>query len=184
MKFANTAEVADLYEKWGSDFYSEQITQTAHGVQCAQLAEERGASSALVLAALLHDIGHLIDLEANSGTGIFTHDTEHEASGARSLSALFPPSVTGPIALHVAAKRYLCKQVDGYFEGLSAASVHSLKMQGGPMSAEEADRFERMSHFESAIELRYLDDLGKDTEKEQLPIAEFHRLLSHHSSQL
>ena len=61
-KFTSLIEIESLFEKWGQQFYSENISQTAHAVQCAQLAEEADASSALVLAALLHDVGHLVDL--------------------------------------------------------------------------------------------------------------------------
>ncbi|MFZ4112781.1 MAG: HD domain-containing protein, partial [Ilumatobacteraceae bacterium] len=117
-KFTSLIEIESLFEKWGQQFYSENISQTAHAVQCAQLAEEADASSALVLAALLHDVGHLVDLEDSSGKEEHVIDTMHEATAVRVLAPLFPPAVTAPIALHVDGKRWLCAREDGYFETL------------------------------------------------------------------
>ncbi len=183
-KFTSLLEIESLFEKWGQQFYSENISQTAHAVQCAQLAEEAEASSALVLAALLHDVGHLVDLEDSSGKLEFEIDTVHEATAVRVLAPLFPPAVTAPIALHVDGKRWLCAREDGYFESLSSASVASLALQGGPMSEQEADRFMAMPQFEDAVALRRWDDLGKDTTKEQFPLDDFRRILRHHFSQI
>ena len=149
-------------------------------MQCAVLAEESGAPSELVLAALLHDIGHLIDLDNSAGVEEHNVDTEHEATGARSISPLFPPAVAAPIALHVAAKRYLCSVEPTYFDGLSDASVATLALQGGPMSDEEATRFAAMPHADNAVSLRRWDDLGKDIDKDLNPLDEFRRLLHKH----
>ena len=183
-KFSSLIEIESLFEKWGQQFYSENISQTAHAVQCAQLAEEADASSALVLAALLHDVGHLVDLEDSSGREEHEIDTAHEATAVRVLASLFPPAVTAPIALHVDGKRWLCAREDGYFETLSPASVASLALQGGPMSDSEADRFMAMPQFEEAISLRRWDDIGKDTSKDQFPLDEFRRLLNFHFEKL
>jgi phosphonate degradation associated HDIG domain protein len=183
-KFASLIEIESLFEKWGQQFYSENISQTAHAVQCAQLAEEADASSALVLAALLHDVGHLVDLEDSSGREEHEIDTAHEATAVRVLASLFPPAVTAPIALHVDGKRWLCAREDGYFETLSPASVASLALQGGPMSDAEADRFMAMPQFEETISLRRWDDIGKDTSKDQFPLDEFRRLLNFHFEKL
>lgn len=183
-KFTSLIEIESLFEKWGQQFYSENISQTAHAVQCAQQAEEADASSALVLAALLHDVGHLVDLEDSSGREEHEIDTAHEATAARLLASLFPPAVTAPIALHVDGKRWLCAREDGYFETLSPASVASLALQGGPMSDAEADRFMAMPQFEDAIALRRWDDIGKDINKDQFPHDEFRRLLNSHFEKL
>lgn len=184
MKFDNTNQVLSLYKKWGSQFYSEKVSQTAHAVQCALLAENNNESSALIIAALLHDIGHLIDLEINDGKEINDYDSEHEAAGARALSSLLPTSVTGPIALHVAAKRFLCTEDGQYLAQLSAASTHTLSLQGGPMSAAEVNRFRRMPHFEAAVALRLLDDQGKDSTQDVEPFNEFQRIFETHISQI
>ena len=164
MKFSSIDEVLSLYEAWGSRKYAEEITQTEHAVQCAHLALAEHSSPSLVLAALLHDIGHLIDLELNAGSEIFDTDTQHEASGSRSLADILPVAVRQPIALHVEAKRWLCAKEHGYLESLSAASLHSLQLQGGPMSEREAIRFESMPGFADAVALRKWDDCGKNVE--------------------
>ena len=183
-KFTSLIEIESLFEKWGQQCYSENISQTAHAVQCAQLAEEADASSALILAALLHDVGHLVDLEDSSGKEEHVIDTKHEATAVHVLASLFPPAVTAPIALHVDGKRWLCAREDGYFESLSPASVASLALQGGPMSDAEADRFMAMPQFEEAIALRRWDDIGKDINKDQFPLDEFRRLLNSHFEKL
>ena len=66
MKETRAEAVADrllaLIESRGGSWYgSERLSETAHSLQCAALAERHGASPALIAAALLHDIGHLLD---------------------------------------------------------------------------------------------------------------------------
>ena len=162
MTFSSLDEIIHLYSRWGSRNYAEAITQTEHAVQCAQLAISHNAPSHLIVAALLHDIGHLIDLELSNGVENFENDTQHESSGSRALSPLFPSSVRQPIALHVEAKRWLCANDPEYLSTLSPASLHSLHLQGGPMNEEETSRFQAMPGFADAISLRKWDDTGKD----------------------
>ena len=147
------------YERLGHRLYGEQVSQNQHALQCATFAAEDGAPESLIVAALLHDYGHL--LEALEDTGRPASDARHEMVGAALLGQLFGLNVTKPIALHVAAKRYLCAVEPGYLQALSPASVHSLKLQGGPFSAEEAGKFERLEGFHDAVRLRRCDDLGK-----------------------
>jgi phosphonate degradation associated HDIG domain protein len=173
-------DIINIYAKWGTQKYDEDISQLEHAVQCAALAQHSGASDDLIVASLLHDIGHLIDLDNSSGVEEHDVDTEHEATGARALSPLFPPAVAAPIALHVAAKRYLCSIEPTYFDGLSDASVATLALQGGPMSDEEATRFAAMPHADSAVSLRRWDELGKDINKDMNSLDEFRRLLHKH----
>ena len=103
-------------------------------------------------AALLHDIGHLRS-EAES---------RHGEAGARWLSQWFGEAVTEPVRLHVAAKRYLCAVDAGYFGLLSAESVRTLSLQGGPMTAAEAAAFEALPHARDAVAVRRWDDQAKD----------------------
>lgn len=154
-------DIVALFNTWGNDKYSESVTQLAHAEQCASLARNAGADDHLVVAALLHDIGHLLVLQQTSGRPQLDSDDEHEASGARFVAHLFGSCVAGPIALHVAAKRYLCAVEKNYFSTLSPASIASLRVQGGPMSDEEASRFRRMPHFSAAVALRRWDDEAK-----------------------
>jgi predicted HD phosphohydrolase len=162
MRFSTVEEIIDLYAAWGGEHYSESVTQTAHAVQCANLAALHGAPAHLVVAALLHDIGHLIDLATNDGREIHDRDTSHEATGSRSLADMFPVAVRSPIALHVEAKRWLCARRPGYAEALSPASARSLTLQGGPMNDVDAARFEALPGFADAVALREWDDEGKN----------------------
>jgi predicted HD phosphohydrolase len=66
------------------------------------------------------------------------------------------------VRLHVASKRYLCATDPDYFSKLSASSVHTLKIQGGPMDAAEVAEFETNDNYRDAVRLRIWDDLGKD----------------------
>ena len=148
-------EVVDLYKRFGDDNYDEEVSQLAHALQSAALATGAGASDALVVAALLHDVGHLIDLRDGDAA------EHHETTGARYLGALFPPSVTRPIALHVTAKRYRCAVDETEYGRLSNGSKASLARQGGPLDPAAAARFERVEGFADAVDLRAWDDAAK-----------------------
>ena len=169
IRLSSPEDLARLYAARGDRTYGEGVTQTEHALQCAALAEAAGADPSLVVAALLHDIGHLFVDEAE-GT---ISDTRHEVVGARTLAGLFGEAVSGPVALHVAAKRYLCLREPGYFDALSAASQVSLALQGGPFEAAEAAAFERLPHWREAVALRRFDDLGKRQERSERAVAEY-----------
>lgn len=162
-----------LYEVWGSHPYDEDLEQGEHAVQCANLARNAGADDSLIVACLLHDVGHLLELERTSDTPNHEIDDNHEARGAAYLARAFPPAVTGPIALHVAAKRYLCAVEPAYHHSLSPASVRSLTVQGGPMTSAEVARFETNPAAARAIRLRRWDDSAKDQSPSGLSIADF-----------
>lgn len=153
-------EILHLYARRGHASYGEGVTQNEHALQSALEAEEAGAGSALVTAALLHDIGHLLhDLpEDIAEQGV---DTQHESLGSAWLSRHFGGAVSEPVRLHVPAKRYLCATEIGYADALSEASKLSLRLQGGPMSATEAEDFARATYAEDAVRVRRWDDLAK-----------------------
>jgi phosphonate degradation associated HDIG domain protein len=153
-------DVVRLYAERGDLNYGENITQLEHALQCAVLIEEQGGPDSLIVAALLHDIGHLFEREA----GVGSFDDRHEATGANALGTLFGEAVCKPIALHVAAKRYLCFKDVRYFDGLSPASKDSLRLQGGAFDAARAAAFERLPYWQDAVALRRADDTGKRTE--------------------
>jgi predicted HD phosphohydrolase len=134
-------EIFAAFAAHGAEQYGERVTQLDHVLQCAHLAAADGAPESLVVAALLHG--------------------EHEALGALSLSAWFDADVTRPIALHVAAKRYLCATDPGYFAALSEASKLSLELQGGVFTPAEADHFATLPFAAEAARLRRWDDDGK-----------------------
>lgn len=170
-------EVLALYEHWGAQLYDEDLSQLAHALQTAALASADDATAPLVAAALLHDVGHLLELTAAGGQRDRTSDLRHEARGARYLSGLFPPAVTTPIALHVRAKRYRVAVDPGYAALLSAGSVASLARQGGPLSADEVTAFEANAGWEESVALRGWDDRGKADGLEVPGLASYRPLL-------
>ena len=152
--------ILDVFEKRGAEAYlGEPVSQQEHAVQAAWLAVQEGAPDALIAAALLHDIGHLLggdDDPAERGV-----DGYHENAGCAWLASEFGPQVTEPIRLHVAAKRYLCATEPAYFETLSPASIRSLALQGGPFSEAEVHQFEANPFYRDAVRLRRWDDQAK-----------------------
>ena len=154
-------EVLAQYERWGTSRYDEELFQLDHALQTAALARAAGASDALVVASLLHDVGHLLDLADGGGRRDRTIDQRHEARGATWLADLFPPAVTAPIALHVRAKRYRVAVDPAYADILSPGSTASLARQGGPMDAAEVAAFESNPGWAEAVALRGWDDQAK-----------------------
>ena len=153
--------IEHLFALHGSTPYDddrrEAVSQLEHALQCAQLAEWAQADAPLIVAALLHDIGHFVD-----DPDEFAHvDDTHEDRAVPLLARAFDERVTQPVRLHVMAKRYLVRVDPGYVDALSPASVHSLGLQGGPMSAEEAERFAALPYAHAAVRLRRWDDLAK-----------------------
>lgn len=156
-------EIDSIYAAFarrGQESYGEGVSLADHSIQCAAFAQRDGAAPALVAAALLHDIGHLLhDLpEDVADSGI---DTQHEALGSVWLSQYFGLDVTEPVRLHVAAKRYLAATEAGYFDRLSDASRLSLRLQGGPMPDAQARAFEAQAFFAEAVQVRRWDEEGK-----------------------
>lgn len=141
--------------------YDEIVTEREHALQCAALAARADSPPALVAAALLHDVGHLILDDNVALTDELTVDHHHDRAGARHLARWFPASVSEPVALHVAAKRYLCATEAGYVDSLSAASLRSLDVQGGPMSVGECAAFARRPGHADAVSIRRWDDTAK-----------------------
>ncbi len=141
--------------------YDEAVTELEHALQAATLAHADGAPSHLIAAALLHDVGHLVGDDNVTLDDQLTEDFHHERIGARYLTRWFGADVTAPVALHVAAKRYLCAVEDDYLAGLSPSSTRSLELQGGPMSDEEIETFERLPHHVEATLVRRWDDAAK-----------------------
>lgn len=145
----------------GHDLYSgEAVSQLEHALQAAYAAEQADADPALITAALLHDVGHLASRQQASdlASGI---DDRHEALAVQLLNDLFDHDVLQPIALHVAAKRYLASTEPGYLHSLSPASLRSLALQGGPMSSSEVARFQQRPNAHQALALRRFDEQAK-----------------------
>lgn len=154
-------EIMALYARRGAQaYFGEAISMTEHGLQAAYFAQQSHAPDALVLAALLHDVGHLTE-SVPDDIADWTRDARHERSGSRWLAGRFGPEISEPVRLHVPAKRYLCATERAYFRELSPASVATLKLQGGPMSATEVAAFEAELYWRDAIRIRRWDDQGK-----------------------
>ncbi|MFC1440650.1 phosphonate degradation HD-domain oxygenase [Streptacidiphilus sp. N1-10] len=158
------SELSELFEGQGSaEYFGEDVTQAEHMLQTGALAEAAGAEPALVAASLLHDLGHFHG-EATGHDLMAGTDNRHSHTGADRLARWFGPDVTEPVRLHVAAKRYLCAVEPDYAATLSPASVHTLAVQGGPMTPAEAAAFAAHRYGADAVRLRRWDDAAKDPE--------------------
>lgn len=169
--------IGDIFLRRGADSYlGEEVTMSEHMLQAALLAEKEGADDDLVAAALLHDIGHYT---SEFGENSFAHgiDNHHDVAGARVLEGNFPALVVECVRLHVAAKRYLCATDPTYFGKLSAASVHTLSLQGGPMEAREVAVFAANTFHLPAIRVRIWDEGAKIAGLPTPPFAHYAPLL-------
>lgn len=154
-------EITLLFQRHGAQaYFGESVSMTEHSLQTAHAAQLAGAPAALVVAALLHDVGHLID-DVPDDIQDWNTDARHEEVGSGWLARRFGPEIYEPVRLHVPAKRYLCAVDGSYFARLSAASVRTLQLQGGPMAAAEVATFERERFFADAVRIRRWDDEGK-----------------------
>ena len=147
-------------QRGAAAYHGERMSQTEHALQAAELAASEGAPDYLIVAALLHDVGHLLDGQ-DEDLATRGLDGRHEELGAAWLTTYFGLEVTEPIRLHVTAKRYLCAVDPGYLAGLSPASRLSLSLQGGPMNPEECVEFESNPYHQDAVRLRRWDDTAK-----------------------
>jgi len=156
-----TEEIQTMFAtRGGNAYFGEDVSVTEHARQAARLAQLAAAPTALVVAALLHDIGHLL-ANAPDDLGEWLEDAQHEETGSRWLAARFPPAVAEPVRLHVPAKRFLCATDPRYFSKLSPASVVTLELQGGAMTAAEVESFRSEPYHREAVQLRRWDDEAK-----------------------
>ncbi len=153
--------IGSIFEKRGDEEYlGEPVTMGQHMLQGATMAEKSREPDEIIIGTLLHDIGHF-----TSEFGTFsmedTEDRYHEDAGAAVLEQFFPKVITDCCRHHVAAKRYLCATDPKYFQKLSTASIHSLNLQGGPMSEAELKDFEKNPNLKKILKVRLYDDAGK-----------------------
>ncbi len=170
------AFIGDIFARRGGEEYlGEPVTMAEHMLQGgATIAEQNGQSEEIIVGALLHDIGHFTS-EFGTYHPDDTEDRHHEDAGEEVLAPpFFPAVITDCVKYHVAAKRYLCATKPEYFKRLSPASVHTLELQGGPMSAEEVAEFEQNPpNLKEIIAVRYLDEAGKRADMETPDFAHF-----------
>ena len=149
----------------GEESYGEGVSLRAHSLQAAAIARAQGRDEAFIAAALLHDIGWAVAEEP------------HELVGAARVAAVFGDAVSAAIRLHVDAKRYLVAAEPDYFQQLSAASLATLALQGGAMTAEEASAFAALPGSAEAIALRRIDEQAKEADAEGAPLESYRPLL-------
>ena len=153
--------IEDIFALHGADSYlGEEVTMAEHMLQAAYLAEQQGESESVILAALLHDVGHYANALPPEVL-MNGQDNRHQVSGADWLARFFPAEIVEPIRQHVAAKRYLVAVEPSYRACLSQASLDSLALQGGAMTEEEAQAFAQLPQLEAVIKGRRLDDAAK-----------------------
>jgi phosphonate degradation associated HDIG domain protein len=169
--------ITDLFASEGAtEYLGEPVTQAAHLLQAAALAERDGAGDALIAAALLHDVGHFAG--TLSGPDLMRgRDARHGEAGAAWLAQWFGEEVTEPVRLHVAAKRYLCAVEPGYAAALSPASVYTLGVQGGPMHDAELAEFQANRYAAAAVRVRRWDDAAKDPDAQPPALDHFANVL-------
>jgi phosphonate degradation associated HDIG domain protein len=175
-------EIIQLYALYGEDEYAgEKISQLEHMVQAAQLASSHGYHDEVVLAAFLHDIGHIVEKQTTSNSMDRFGIKDHEAIGASFLKERgFSPKLTRLVGSHVSAKRYLTLRETGYYEKLSEASKKTLAFQGGPMSEEEADQMETDPLFREIIQMRRWDEEAKREDQPIPSLSIFKQLIFQH----
>jgi len=161
-------------------YYGEDVTQLEHALQCAKLASDANSDEETIIAALLHDIGHICAPEAAHMTddiGV----VDHEGIGADYLRARgFSEKVVQLVQAHVAAKRYLTATNPTYAARLSPTSVATLKHQGGPMSPDEVAAFERDPLFQEKLRMRQWDEQGKQPDWDVPPLESYRSLVERH----
>ena len=170
-----TADIVELFETRATEQYGgEAVSQREHALQCAHLAEQAGEEDTAVVAALLHDLGHLLGNAAESAfDDAQQRDDLHQHIAIPFLRGLLPDAVIEPIRMHVDAKRYLCAAVPTYWESLSPASKRSLELQGGIYTATQCEMFMSQPFADVAVRLRRYDDLAKNPQVVTPKLAHF-----------
>ena len=171
--------IGELFAGQGAqDYLGEEVSVAAHMRQAGALAEAAGAPDSQVAAALLHDVGHICGHPVSGRELMAGTDNRHGEAGAAWLAQWFGEAVTEPVRLHVAAKRYLCAVEPGYYGKLSAASVYTLSVQGGPMNPAEVAAFEALPYAQAAVAVRRWDEEAKDPAAETPAVEHFRAVLT------
>ena len=174
-------QIVELLGSRATTWYGQEaVSQLEHALQCAHLAERANEAPETVVAALLHDLGHMLSAERTpvaDQDGLPAKDDLHQFVALPFLRSLFPDAVLEPIKLHVDAKRYLCAVDAGYWAELSPASKHSLELQGGRYDDVQVRAFEDLTFYAEAVRLRRYDDLAKVPGQVTPPLAHYAALM-------
>ena len=174
-------QIVELLGSRATTWYGQEaVSQLEHALQCAHLAERANEAPETVVAALLHDLGHMLSAERTpvaDQDGLPAKDDLHQFVALPFLRSLFPDAVLEPIKLHVDAKRYLCAVDAGYWAELSPASKHSLELQGGRYDDAQVRAFEDLTFYAEAVRLRRYDDLAKVPGQVTPPLAHYAALM-------
>jgi phosphonate degradation associated HDIG domain protein len=174
-------EIVELLGSRATTWYGQEaVSQLEHALQCAHLAERANEAPETVVAALLHDLGHMLSAERTpvaDQDALPAKDDLHQFVALPFLRSLFPDAVLEPIKLHVDAKRYLCAVDAGYWADLSPASKHSLELQGGRYDDAQVRGFEDLTFYAEAVRLRRYDDLAKVPGQVTPPLAHYAALM-------
>ena len=174
-------QIVELLGSRATTWYGQEaVSQLEHALQCAHLAERANEAPETVVAALLHDLGHMLSAERTpvaDQDALPAKDDLHQFVALPFLRSLFPDAVLEPIKLHVDAKRYLCAVDAGYWAELSPASKHSLELQGGRYDDAQVRAFEDLTFYAEAVRLRRYDDLAKVPGQVTPPLAHYAALM-------
>jgi phosphonate degradation associated HDIG domain protein len=176
-------EIFGMYKSYGGEAYAgEKVTQLEHMVQAAELAEEEGYEEDVVLAAFLHDIGHITESAAPEEERMGKFGIrDHEVIGASFLQEKgFSKKVVRLVVSHVEAKRYLTVRDPSYYARLSDASKRTLEYQGGPMTEAEATAFEQYPLFALIIKMRTWDEEAKIEHKPLPDLEKYRQMMLRH----
>jgi 2-amino-1-hydroxyethylphosphonate dioxygenase (glycine-forming) len=152
-------KIIHLYNTLGnSEYFGEEVSKTEHMIQAAVAAEEHNEQDHVILACLLHDIGHFLGEDDTGGLGV----ADHGRVGANYLRDLgINELVCILVENHVLAKKYLVSKYDDYYDKLSEPSKKTLEFQGGRMTKLEMLELEKDKNLETILKIRYYDDIGK-----------------------
>ncbi len=174
-------EVFELLQRsGGEEYFGEPVTKLQHAEQCASHARNAGADEELILASLLHDIGHLLEVEGalrDERVGVINHD---EIGQAWLRSRGFSVRLAALVGGHVDAKRYLTAMNPGYLARLSPASIETLRLQGGPMNDSSAAAFAEAPELRDLLRLRTWDEMAKDPNWKGPRVESYREMLVRH----
>jgi len=175
-------DISNLLNSRATTWYGQEaVSQLEHALQCAHLAEKANETPETIVAALLHDLGHILIKE---NPDAFTDEAKpptkddlHQYVALPFLRGVFSDAVLEPIKLHVEAKRYLCAVDARYWDSLSPASKHSLELQGGIFDESQVKAFEDLPYASQATRLRRYDDLAKVAGLSTPPLSHYEELM-------